>query len=82
MIERGLTPTLPARELAALGFRLVGYVLTGLYCAAYALREAYTELRERGTSVALEDRMVWFGDFHTIIGLPEKMDLESKYRCD
>ncbi len=80
MIERALTPTLPADELAALGFRLVGYVLSGLYCAAYALREAYTELKEKGTSQALEDRMIWFGDFHSVIGLPEKMDLENKYK--
>jgi len=57
-------------------------VLTGLYCAAYALREAYTELKEKGTSEALEDRMIWFGDFHSVIGLPEKMDLEKKYRSD
>lgn len=82
MIERAQTPTLPADELAKLGFRLVGYVLTGLYCAAYALREAYAELKEKGTSEALEERMIWFGDFHSVIGLPEKMDLEKKYGSD
>ncbi len=82
MIERAQTPTLPADELAELGFRLVGYVLTGLYCAAYALREAYAELKEKGNTKALEDRMIWFGDFHSVIGLPEKMDLEKKYRVD
>jgi len=82
MIERAQTPILPADELAALGFRLVGYPLTGLYCAAHALREAYTELIAKGTSTAIEDRMIWFGDFHSLIGLPEKMDLEKKYSTD
>ena len=82
MIERAQTPALPADELAELGFRLVGYVLTGLYCAAYALREAYAELKEKGNTKALEDRMIWFGDFHSVIGLPEKMDLEKKYETE
>ncbi len=25
------------------------------------------------------ERMIWFGDFQSVIGLPEKMDLEEKY---
>lgn len=61
-------------------FRLVGRSLTGLYCAAYALREAYTELKEKGTGKALEDRMVRLGDSHSIVGLPGKAHLKKEYQ--
>jgi hypothetical protein len=66
----------------ALVFRLVGRVLTGLYCAAYALREAYRELKGKGTGEALEDRMIRLGDSHSIVGLPGKAHLEKEYQSD
>ena len=53
MIEQGRTPLRPRDDLAALGFQLVLYPLTGLYAAARALEAVYGSLLADGTSAGV-----------------------------
>ena len=79
MIERGLTPTLPHDELAALGFGLILYPLTGLYAAARALESVYAQMRADGRTTACEDQLLTFERFNDLIGAGERQALAERY---
>ena len=80
MVEQGMTPELPAAELAALGFQMIVYPLSGLFAAARALEEVYARLRQDGDTRAVRDRLLGFDAFNAIIGLDEKYALENRFK--
>ena len=82
MIEQGRTPLLARDELAALGFQLILYPLSGLYAAARALETVYERLRTEGTTAGAEDRLIAFESFNDLIGVDEKYSLAERYRGD
>jgi methylisocitrate lyase len=82
MVEQGATPQLSVEELAALGFRLIVYPLTGLFAAARAMEEAYAVLHRDGSSRAVRDTMLGFDAFNRLIGLDEKYALDAEFRDD
>ena len=82
MIEQGRTPVLPREELAALGFQLVLYPLTGLYAAAGALETVYGRLRAEGTTAGAEDQLIAFDRFNDLIGVDAKYALAARYGGD
>ena len=63
-----------------LGFFSMGFVLTGLFSAAHALRRAYAHLLEHGESESLRDQMLDFGEFVDFIGVQERYDDDARYR--
>lgn len=79
MIEDGVTPNLPASELLKLGYRVVVYPLSGLYCATYAMREVFEELKKTGATKQTRKMMVTFKDFNRFIDLQKYSDLEKRY---
>jgi 2-methylisocitrate lyase-like PEP mutase family enzyme len=82
MIEGGRTPVLPQQELAALGFQLILYPLTGLFAAARALEAMYRTLKENGTTRGDEGRLMTFAEFNGLIGVEEKYALAERYGAD
>ena len=80
MIEGGRTPVLPAKELEALGFALAIYPTGPLYAATKAVKDYMAELKAAGTTMGRIDRMIPFEDFNQLIGLPEYVRLEERYR--
>ncbi|MEW5840062.1 MAG: isocitrate lyase/PEP mutase family protein [Thermoproteota archaeon] len=80
MIEDGVTPTMPARELLELGYRVAVFPLSGLYSATYAMREVFTELKKTGETKKTRRMMVTFKDFNEFVDLQKYMDLEKRYR--
>ncbi|WP_337862642.1 isocitrate lyase/PEP mutase family protein [Nitrososphaera sp.] len=80
MIEDGVTPTMPARELLKLGYRVAVFPLSGLYSATYAMREVFTELKKTGETKKTRRMMVTFKDFNEFVDLQKYMDLEKRYR--
>ena len=82
MVEQGRTPLLSRDELAALGFRLVLYPVSGLYAAARALEAVYGHLRAEGTTAGAEDRLIAFERFNDLIGVDEKYALAERYGGD
>ena len=79
MIEQGRTPVLPREELAALGFQLILYPLTGLYASARALETVYGRLRAEGASTGADDRLIAFERFNELIGADAKHALAERY---
>jgi 2-methylisocitrate lyase-like PEP mutase family enzyme len=80
MIERGVTPLMGPEELKALGFQLIVWPLAPLYASAKALKDVYTTLRQKGTTQEMLDRLIPFDEFHEIVGLEQKYELDAKYR--
>jgi len=80
MIERGVTPLMGPEELRELGFQLVVWPLAALYASARALKEVYTTLRRKGTTQEMMERLLPFSEFHEIVGLEEKYQLDARYR--
>lgn len=79
MIEGGKTPVLPKDELAAMGFQLILYPLTGLFAAAKTMREFYDTLHTQGTTLGKESALMQFAEFNDLIGVEEKYQLAEKY---
>ena len=79
MIEGGKTPVLSKERLAELGFHLILYPLTGLYAAAQAMQDLYTTLRDKGTTLDQQQKLMQFTDFNDLIGVEEKYSLAERY---
>jgi len=79
MIEGGKTPVLPKERLEALGFELILYPLTGLFAASHALRNSYSLLYQKGTTLEMEGDLFSFSEFNELIGVEEKYRLSEKY---
>jgi methylisocitrate lyase len=80
VIEGGVTPVLPLEEYQRMGFTSVGYVLTGLFAAAHALRKAYSYLLEKGSSRGLEQDLMTFSEFTDLLGLEERLAEDERYK--
>lgn len=80
MIERGVTPLLSRPQLQELGFHLIVWPLAPLYAAARALKDIYGTLAEKETTREILERLISFDEFHDIVGLKEKYELDRKYR--
>ena len=80
MVEGGRTPLLPPDELHALGFDLIVTPLAALLSAARAVRDAYAELRTRGTMRGALDRLLTFDEFNALIDLERHYALERRFR--
>lgn len=79
MIEDGVTPTMPARDLLKLGYRIAVFPLSGLYGATFAMREVFTELKKTGATKNTRKMMVTFKDFNRFVDLQKYIDLEKRY---
>jgi methylisocitrate lyase len=81
LIEGGRTPLCSLEELHEMGFFSVGFVLSGLYAAARALERTYAEIREKGTTASLGDRLMPFDEFNAIVGLETRYAEDERYRA-
>lgn len=79
MIEDGVTPNLPAKELQKIGYRIAVFPLSGLYGATYAMKQVFTELRKTGATRRTKRMMVTFKDFNQFVDLNKFMRLERRY---
>lgn len=77
--ESQTMPIIPVSELDALGVRMVVFPIALLLTAARAMEATLREIRERGTTMGILDRMVGFDEFNTLVGLPDVTQWEAKY---
>jgi 2-methylisocitrate lyase-like PEP mutase family enzyme len=82
MIRGGKTPVLPRDDLAALGFHLILYPLDGLFSAAKVIQQMYTSLKDRGTTLDEEDRLMSFAEFNDLIGVQAKYHMAERFGID
>jgi methylisocitrate lyase len=79
MIEEGITPNLPAKELLEMGYRIAVFPLSGLYAATFAIKEVFIELKKHGMTKRRRKMMVTFKDFNKFVDLQRYMALEKTY---
>ncbi len=79
MIEEGVTPNLSANELLKMGYRIAVFPLSGLYAAAFAIREVFIELRKTGATKEGRKMMVTFKEFNKLVDLQRYSELEKRY---
>lgn len=79
MIEDGVTPNLPAKELLKIGYRVAVFPLSALYSATFAMREVLTELKRTGATKETKKMMVTFKDFNQFVDLQKYRNLEKRY---
>ncbi len=75
--EGGKTPPISLERLRELGFRIVIFPIGALLAATRAVREVLAGIRATGTPSL--DRLVPFGEFLDLIGLPEMRELEGRF---
>lgn len=79
MIEEGVTPNLPAKDLEKLGFRMVVFPLSALYSSTYAIKNVFLSLQKTGMTKNLKKKMITFKEFNDFVNLPKYNHLEKKY---
>jgi carboxyvinyl-carboxyphosphonate phosphorylmutase len=79
MIEEGLTPNLPSKDLLKMGYRIVVFPLSGLYAATFAIKQVFLELKNSGTTQQARRMMVTFKDFNKFVDLHKYAALEKRY---
>jgi methylisocitrate lyase len=79
MSEGGKTPLLSAKELQAMGYRLVIYPGSAARAAAKTIQDVMAVLKRDGTTKNFLDRMVSFEGRNQITGLAHYRELEKKY---
>jgi 2-methylisocitrate lyase-like PEP mutase family enzyme len=80
MAETGKAINLSADELAAAGYRIAIYPVTGLLTVVRALSSAFAVLRKDRTSNSLADRMLTFREFNTFIGADSSLACDARYQ--
>jgi len=78
MVEGGRTPLMPAPELAALGYRVVLWGITGILAAGHALRGAYAALAATGSGPD-PSALMTFDEITDAVGLPDHRRLDERY---
>jgi 2,3-dimethylmalate lyase len=74
----GRTPMLSADRLKALGFSIAIYPAIGFLSAGEALRRAYADLKQNGTTTSAVP-MYSFSDFNKLIGFEDVWEFERRY---
>jgi 2-methylisocitrate lyase-like PEP mutase family enzyme len=78
MVNGGRTPMLPAEKLKALGYSIAIYPAVGFLSAGEALRRAYADLQQNGTTTAAVP-MFSFAEFNKLIGFEDVWEFERRY---
>jgi 2-methylisocitrate lyase-like PEP mutase family enzyme len=78
MVNGGRTPVLPSEKLKALGFSIAIYPAVGFLAAGEALRRAYTDLKQNGTTTDAVP-MYSFSEFNKLIGFEDVWEFERRY---
>ncbi len=81
MFQGGKTPLLPAARLGALGYRIVIIPSDLQRAAIFAMQATLEAIRRDGDSSAVAERMVTFADRELLIGTPDYLALDERYRA-
>ena len=79
MVEGGQTPILPAAELQELGYSIVAYPCSSVYTLVNALRELAKHLKNNGTTIGFENKMIDFNEYFNFIGAVKIREQEKQF---
>ncbi|MCH7605712.1 MAG: oxaloacetate decarboxylase [Chloroflexi bacterium] len=78
-VESGKSPLIPAHELERLGFKLVIFPGSAFMVVCRAVADLMGELKQKGTTSHLMDRMASLEECFETVGLSEMLALDSRY---
>ncbi len=79
MVEGGLTPVLPVKELERIGYSLAIYPGTGFLAMGAAVRKAYEHILKTGSSLGTPVPLDDFKAFSKLMGFEHVWDFEKKW---
>ncbi|MEH2143846.1 isocitrate lyase/PEP mutase family protein [Nostoc sp.] len=79
IVEGGKTPEVSVAKLQQLGFKIVFFPLTALLAVTKVMTACFLHLKEQGTTTELPD-LVSFQDFQELVGVPEYLQIEQKFK--
>jgi len=82
IFEGGKTPTLPAKELEAMGYRIGIYPSQTHRAAIAAAKRVLAVLKRDGDTVAIEAELATFNDREDAVNARKWRDLETRYLKD
>jgi 2-methylisocitrate lyase-like PEP mutase family enzyme len=82
MVEGGKTPSLDAKALQKLGFRLVIFPGGTARAVGRMLREYFASLAEHGTTEPWRDRMLDFAGLQELLGTKDMLDMGKRYESE
>jgi methylisocitrate lyase len=77
LTEFGQTPAFTAQEMEHMGYKMIIWPTTSLRLAARAQRDAYTVIRDSGTTAPLLDRMLTRQDMEATLNYAGYEDLDA-----
>jgi 2,3-dimethylmalate lyase len=79
MVEGGRTPVLSRTDLEAIGYRIAIFPVTALLAATEAMRAAYAQIRQHGSSTGLPVPLMPFSDLTKLMGFEEVWDFDRRH---
>jgi 2-methylisocitrate lyase-like PEP mutase family enzyme len=79
VVEGGLTPVLPVKELERVGYSLAIYPGTAFLAMGAALRKVYAHIQSTGSSLGVPVALDDFKEFSKLMGFQEVWDFEKKW---
>jgi 2-methylisocitrate lyase-like PEP mutase family enzyme len=79
MTETVGRPLLTTQELEDMGFKIAYYPIAAMITAAGAVQKMLKELKEKGTTKGLVDKMMPFADIGKLMGIDRIQELEKKF---
>jgi methylisocitrate lyase len=79
MLTFGKTPIFPNAEIEKMGYKISVWVVDVLLAIARTAVEILEELKARGTTAGVSDRLMGWDDYMELVGLPEYQALERRY---
>lgn len=80
MSDGGKTPIRPARELAAIGYRLAIWPAMSALAASFAVERALQQLKAEGTSLSSEIPLFGFDEFCRMVGFGDVWAFEERWK--
>jgi 2-methylisocitrate lyase-like PEP mutase family enzyme len=77
----GRSPLLPFARLREMGYAVILLPVQPLFAAARAMADYLAALRKAGETAGLDDRLMPFGDFNALFGVPELLERDERLRA-
>ena len=79
MVEGGLTPVLPVKDLERIGYSIAIYPGTGFLAMGAAMRKVYQHILKTGSSIGVDVPLDDFKEFSKLMGFEHVWDFEKKW---
>ena len=79
MVEGGRTPVLDKKTLEELGYSIAIFPVLGFLAAANAMRDAFAQLKTKGSSNTVKTPLYPFEEFSALMAFDEVTAFDERY---